>query len=85
VFLVAVPIAALAFLATWLIPQVELKQWPEASETSPDALSTDVGAPETKMTMASVAAAPQAQGQEGASSTDTSQAVFSPSRAGDLT
>ena len=30
VFIVAVPIAALAFLATWLIPQVELKQWPEA-------------------------------------------------------
>ncbi len=30
VFLVAVPIAALAFLATWLIPQVELTQWPEA-------------------------------------------------------
>ena len=30
VFLVAVPIAALAFLATWLIPQVELKKWPEA-------------------------------------------------------
>ena len=29
VFLVAVPIAALAFLASWLIPQVELKQWPE--------------------------------------------------------
>src|SRR6201987_1977112 len=27
VFLVAVPIAALAFLATWLIPQIELKQW----------------------------------------------------------
>jgi EmrB/QacA subfamily drug resistance transporter len=30
VFLVAVPIAALAFLATWLIPQVELRQWPSA-------------------------------------------------------
>jgi hypothetical protein len=30
VFLVAVPIAALAFLATWFIPQVELKRWPEA-------------------------------------------------------
>src|SRR5262249_26125578 len=27
VFLVAVPIAALAFLVTWLIPQVELQQW----------------------------------------------------------
>jgi EmrB/QacA subfamily drug resistance transporter len=30
VFLVAVPIAALAFCASWLIPQVELKQWPSA-------------------------------------------------------
>jgi hypothetical protein len=27
VFIVAVPIAALAFLATWLIPQVELRKW----------------------------------------------------------
>ena len=35
VFLVAVPIAALAFLATWLIPQVELKQWaPPAAPAS---------------------------------------------------
>jgi EmrB/QacA subfamily drug resistance transporter len=30
VFIVAVPIAALAFLATWLIPQVELRKWPSA-------------------------------------------------------
>ena len=37
VFLVAVPIAALAFLATWLIPQVELKQWPEAGAEVPGA------------------------------------------------
>src|SRR6202451_1759001 len=28
VFIVAVPIAALAFLATWLIPQAELRKWP---------------------------------------------------------
>jgi hypothetical protein len=27
VFLVAAPIALLAFIATWLIPQVELRQW----------------------------------------------------------
>jgi hypothetical protein len=27
VFLVAVPIAALAFLVSWLIPQVELRKW----------------------------------------------------------
>ncbi len=31
VFLIAVPIAALAFLATWLIPQVELRQWATAA------------------------------------------------------
>ena len=37
VFLVAVPIAALAFLATWPIPQVELKQWPEAGAEAPAA------------------------------------------------
>ena len=36
VFLVAVPIAALAFLATWLIPQVELRTWPSAG-TEPTA------------------------------------------------
>jgi hypothetical protein len=29
VFVVAVPIAVLAFLAAWLIPQVELKLRPE--------------------------------------------------------
>jgi hypothetical protein len=54
-----VPIAALAFLATWLIPQVELKRWPEAAAASPDAAS-----PDAEMTMASVTAAPEAQAQE---------------------
>jgi EmrB/QacA subfamily drug resistance transporter len=34
VFLVAVPIAVLAFLASWLIPQVELKQWAPAAPTA---------------------------------------------------
>jgi EmrB/QacA subfamily drug resistance transporter len=35
VFLIAVPIAALAFIASWLIPQVELRRWsaPAASAT----------------------------------------------------
>jgi EmrB/QacA subfamily drug resistance transporter len=37
VFLIAVPIAALAFLATWLIPQVELKQWPEVGSAASEA------------------------------------------------
>ncbi len=46
VFLVAVPIAALAFLATWLIPQVELKRWtpPQApAEPNPPAPSARAG------------------------------------------
>ena len=37
VFLIAVPIAALAFLFSWLIPQVELKRWPQASAGAPQA------------------------------------------------
>ncbi len=37
VFLIAVPIAALAFLATWLIPQVELRQWTPAASAAPTA------------------------------------------------
>ena len=38
VFLIAAPIAFLAFLATWLIPQVELRRWaPPATETVPAA------------------------------------------------
>jgi hypothetical protein len=36
VFLIAAPIAFLAFLASWLIPQVELRRWaPPATETVP--------------------------------------------------
>jgi hypothetical protein len=37
VFLIAVPIAALAFLAAWLIPQVELRQWASAASAAPTA------------------------------------------------
>ena len=37
VFLIAVPIAVVAFIASWLIPQVELKQW--AAPAAPAAAS----------------------------------------------
>jgi EmrB/QacA subfamily drug resistance transporter len=37
VFLIAVPIALLAFLASWLIPQVELKSWASAASAAPTA------------------------------------------------
>ncbi|HMH93104.1 MAG TPA: MDR family MFS transporter [Streptosporangiaceae bacterium] len=45
VFIVAVPIAALAFLATWLIPQVELKTWsaPETVPGSPGSAEVPAG------------------------------------------
>ncbi|MFZ0048475.1 MAG: MDR family MFS transporter [Streptosporangiaceae bacterium] len=53
VFIVAVPIAALAFLASWLIPQVELRKW---------------SAPETLPAGESMADAQAARGGEAASS-----------------
>jgi EmrB/QacA subfamily drug resistance transporter len=49
VFLIAVPIAALAFLFSWLIPQVELRQWPQAG----------AGIPEGEAPLAGGAAAPR--------------------------
>jgi len=41
VFIVAVPIAALAFLATWLIPQVELRKWSPAESVPAGEPQTD--------------------------------------------
>jgi EmrB/QacA subfamily drug resistance transporter len=41
VFLVAAPIAALAFLASWLIPQVELKKWTSAPAAAQAPVSAD--------------------------------------------
>ena len=44
VFLVAAPIAFLAFLATWLIPQVELRKWSHAAgEKKPEAIDRVAG------------------------------------------
>jgi len=73
VFLVAVPIAALAFLATWLIPQVELKRWPEATEVSPEAGPA----------MASATVAPEAQ--EAVSPAEARQAISPSPGDGDRT
>ena len=41
VFIVAVPIAALAFLGTWLIPQVELRKWTPAESVPAAEPGTD--------------------------------------------
>jgi EmrB/QacA subfamily drug resistance transporter len=47
VFLVAVPIAALAFLATWLIPQVELKSWPSPEQAVAESVDPEALTPES--------------------------------------
>src|ERR1700759_1885751 len=73
VFLVAVPIAALAFLATWFIPQVELKQWPETPAAA---------APEAEVAMASVTAAPEVQTQEVPAQQTPTRAGGAPDAAG---
>ena len=52
VFLIAVPIAALAFIATWFIPQLELKRWTGDKNDGQDA-----AAPEAEATTEPAAAA----------------------------
>ena len=73
VFLVAVPIAALAFLATWLIPQVELKQWPEAGAEAP---ATDMG------TATAVALPGDAAGRQAAAQPSMTQEALDPQDVG---
>jgi len=51
VVLVAVPIGALACLATWLIPQVELQEW--------DGAEPEPGVAQAQTSVAGAAAAPQ--------------------------
>jgi hypothetical protein len=60
VFLVAVPIAALAFLAASLIPQVELRRWPEAGQAAPYAGTAVAGGSVTPQPLRSRADAAQA-------------------------
>jgi hypothetical protein len=66
VFLVAVPIAALAFLATWLIPQVELKQWAGTGPAAPEPAGAAPGA--------EAAAEAEAAGAEAASGAEAEAA-----------
>ena len=71
VFLVAVPIAALAFLATWLIPQVELKQWPEAGAGVPGA-----GGPGADMAIAGATVPQEARPGDARQAGDERQALL---------
>jgi EmrB/QacA subfamily drug resistance transporter len=61
VFLVAVPIAFLAFLASWLIPQVELKSWPEPN--------AEAGAPEAAMAIPGATVSAEVLDQSGPNGT----------------
>jgi EmrB/QacA subfamily drug resistance transporter len=60
VFLVAVPIAALAFLFSWLIPQVELRQWPQAAPQADAAGAAAVNGAAVNGATVNGAAVPQA-------------------------
>ena len=68
VFIVAVPIAALAFLATWFIPQVELKQWPEPN--------ADAAVPEGAMTVPGATVAAEVLDQPGSNGTTVSPEIL---------
>ena len=57
VFLIAVPIAAIAFVATWFIPQVELRRWTGAGPAQADAAGT-TGAADAASPAVTSAAAP---------------------------
>ena len=59
VFLVAVPIAALAFLFSWLIPQVELRQWPQAAPQADAASAAAVNGAAVNGAAVNGAAVPQ--------------------------
>jgi EmrB/QacA subfamily drug resistance transporter len=66
VFLIAVPIAALAFVATWFIPQVELRRWdtgPAQADADGTAGATDAASPAVT-SAAAPAAAPAPTGTE---------------------
>jgi EmrB/QacA subfamily drug resistance transporter len=61
VFLIAVPIAVLAFLASWLIPQVELKQWTAPAAAAP-AVETQAVAVDAASGVDDIQAATRANG-----------------------
>jgi len=75
VFLIAVPVAALAFLATWLIPQVELKSWAKPGAQSPGGQAPGTQAPGTQ---APGTQAPGAEAPGGQSPRAQSPAAQSP-------
>ena len=62
VFLIAVPIAVLAFLATWLIPQVELKRWGSPSESAAPSAEASAVAVDAASSLEDIPAADSASG-----------------------
>ena len=79
VFLIAVPIALLAFLATWLIPQVELQQWATPAATA----ATAAPAAETQAAAVDAASGVDAvQAMDDARSTGAPSETLDPQEAG---
>jgi EmrB/QacA subfamily drug resistance transporter len=87
VFLIAVPIAALAFIATWFIPQVELRRWTGAGPAQADAAGTtgaaDAASPAVTSAAAPAAAAAPAGAEASAQASDVNtHEALDPERSG---
>ena len=83
VFLIAVPIAALAFLFSWLIPQVELRQWPQAAPRPDEAAAAAAPTSEGQAAAVDAASGVDAiQGADGASGTAVPSETLDPQDAG---
>jgi EmrB/QacA subfamily drug resistance transporter len=87
VFLIAVPIAALAFIATWFIPQLELRRWTGANPAQADAAGTtgaaDAASPAVTSAAAPAAAAAPAGAEASAQASDVNaHEALDPERSG---
>jgi EmrB/QacA subfamily drug resistance transporter len=87
VFLIAVPIAAIAFVATWFIPQLELRRWTGASPAQADAAGTtgvaDAASPAVTSAAAPAAAAAPAGADVSAQASDVNtHEALDPERSG---
>jgi EmrB/QacA subfamily drug resistance transporter len=85
VFLIAVPIAALAFIASWLIPQVELRKWvaPAASAApTADVQDTDAQAVDAASSVDDLTAANGVNGTRGVNGAAVRSATLDPQDAG---
>ena len=87
VFLIAVPIAAIAFMATWFIPQLELRRWTGAARPRPTRpvrpVAADAASPAVTSARGSGGAGPAAGAEASAQAPDVNtHEALDPERSG---